>query len=112
MCRKLFLALLGVVLLPLATAHAGGPVRVGVGVGVPYRGFYYHRSYRPYYGPSVGIYVGTPLYYAPAPIYYSPVAPGATVIVPPGPIYAQPLPPQPVPVRQPAPPPPNPGAGN
>jgi hypothetical protein len=54
MLRKLSLAALVVLALPLATTQAGG-VRIGVGIGVPYGGYYGGGYYGgPYYGGYYG----------------------------------------------------------
>lgn len=85
MLRKLSLAALVVLALPLATTQAGG-VRIGVGIGVPYGGYYGGGYYGgPYYGGYYGgPYYGYPYYYRP--VYVAP----PPVIVQPAPVYAQP----------------------
>jgi hypothetical protein len=49
MLKKLLLAAFGVMILPLASAQAGGEVRIGI--GVPFYRPYYHPHY---YGPRFG----------------------------------------------------------
>ena len=81
MLRKVILAALTLLVLPLASAdaHGWGSVR--------YRPYHY-GCYRPYYRPAVGIYV------APAPVYAVPpvVVRPAPVVVTPAPVYFQPAP--------------------
>ena len=73
MLRKICLASLIVLALPLASTQAG--VRIGVGIGVPFGGYYYgpgpyyggypyygYGGYYPYYRPYGAVYV------APAPV--------------------------------------------
>ena len=78
MLRKICLASLIVLALPLASTQAG--VRIGVGIGVPFGGYYYgpgpyyggypyygYGGYYPYYRPYGAVYV------APAPSTRSPL---------------------------------------
>ncbi len=94
MLRKICLASLIVLALPLASTQAG--VRIGVGIGVPFGGYYYgpgpyyggypyygYGGYYPYYRPYGAVYV------APAPVYAQP----APVYAQPAPVYNQPAPP-------------------
>jgi len=76
----------------------GGPIRVGVGVGLAYPAPYYYQPYR-YYG-------GSPYYYSPYRYRYSPYsygyapyrygysAPARVYMQQPGPVYTQPAPTQ------------------
>ena len=84
MLRKLILAALAMLVLPMSSALAD--VRIGVGIGVPvFRPFHRHHYYRPY----LGVYVGPPPVYVapPPPVYVQPV---------PAPVYVQPMPGQPL----------------
>ncbi len=74
--RAFALAALAFLLVPLATAHAG--VYVGVGVPGPY--YRYHRHYRHYYR--------YPVYVAPPAVYVAP----RTVYITPAPVVVQPAP--------------------
>ena len=114
--RVLMLAVFAAVALPGA-AHA--QLRIGVGIGVAPRPFYYRSpGVRVAIGlPPVAIGIGGPVYVQPAPVVYAgPVyPPGAVVYAAPPPpvVVAQPqmvaqpqyingypaLPPQPVPIR-------------
>jgi pilus assembly protein FimV len=99
--RTWFLAALALLALPLASVHAGGNVRIGIGIGFPV-------FYRPYWHP---------VYVAPAPVV---VAPAPVYVVPAQPVYVQPAPtviqavpapaPQPLPAPAPSPNPPPPPA--
>ncbi|MFL5243276.1 MAG: hypothetical protein ACJ8FY_14315 [Gemmataceae bacterium] len=99
MLKRLLLAAFAVMILPLASAQAGGGVRIGIGVPF-YRGYYHPH----YYGPRFGVFLGVPpVYVGPPPVY---VAPAPVYVQPaPAPVYVQPAPapayapPPPVPVR-------------
>gem|GEM_PF-6684031 len=84
MIRKLFLAALIVLLLPLASAHAGVTISFGF-APPPCRPCFLHLP-RPYLSLNIG-----PACTAPAPVCVQPAA--APVIVQPAPVLAPPPPP-------------------
>jgi hypothetical protein len=85
MLRKVIVATLVILSLPLASSTQAG-VRIGVGIGIPvYGGYYGGPYYRPYpyyypYGPNYY----QPAYVAPAPVY-------APAYAAPAPVYGQPV---------------------
>ena len=83
MIRKLFLAALIVLLLPLASAHGG--VTISFGFAPPCRPCFLHLP-RPYLSLNIG-----PACTAPAPVCVPPAS--APVIVQPAPVLAPPPPP-------------------
>jgi hypothetical protein len=90
MLKKLILAALVLVALPLASAQGG--VRIGIGIGIP--------IYRPYYGPYYGPYY-RPVVVAPAPVYVAQpvvtyVQPAQPVVVAQPQVVVQPTPQAPV----------------